>query len=49
MGQKVEVDLFDLEYLLELADDYVYWNTLSIVVADRLEEAVNKVKEKHGT
>lgn len=41
----VEVNLYDLEYLLQLADDYVYWQPLSIAVADRLEAAVEKAKE----
>lgn len=42
----VEVNLWDLEYLLMLADDYVYWKPESIAVADRLEAAVTKAKEE---
>lgn len=41
---KVEVELEDLEQLLFLADDYVYWKPWSIEIANRLEEAVEKAK-----
>lgn len=46
MGTKVEIELSDLEYLLELADDYVYWNTISLVVADRIQAVIDRAKEK---
>lgn len=41
---KVEVDLWDLEYLLMVADEYVYWKPASLAVANRLEEAVKRTK-----
>lgn len=44
---KVEVDVADLEYLLWVADDYVYWKPASIAVANRLEEAIQRTKENH--
>lgn len=45
---KVEVDVADLEYLLWVADDHVYWKPDSIAVADRLEDAINKAKEMYN-
>lgn len=47
MDPKVEVNLYDLEYLLELADGYVYWKPESVRVANRLEEAIFKAKEAY--
>jgi hypothetical protein len=44
---KVEVDIEDLEYLLLVADESVYWKPRSIAVANRLEDAIAKAKENY--
>lgn len=46
MSQKVEVELTDLEYLLELADDYVYWKGPSLALANKIEALIKEAKEK---
>jgi hypothetical protein len=46
MGKKVEVELADLEALLELADDYVYWKASSLALAERIETVIKEAYDK---
>lgn len=42
---KVEVDVEDLQFAIQYADDYTSWKARSWAARNRLMEAIRKVKE----